>query len=67
MNRAHLSAADAMPGGLGSALRSVLLDVGIDWAALYAQELLTRDAMREDLRTALTEQLQSVSQAMGCP
>ena len=54
-------------GALAGAAAGALLGVGIDWAALYAEELLTRDAMREDLRTALTEQLQSVSQAMGCP
>ena len=54
-------------GAVAGAVAGALLGVGIDWAALYAEELLTRDAMREDLRTALKEQLQAVSQAMGCP
>ena len=54
-------------GAVAGAVAGALLGVGIDWAALYAEELLTRDAMREDLRTALKEQLQAVSQVMGCP
>lgn len=54
-------------GAVAGAVAGALLGVGIDWAALYAEELLTRDTMREDLRTALKEPLQAVSQAMNCP
>lgn len=54
-------------GAVAGAVAGILLGVGIDWVALYAEELLTREAMREDLRMALKEQLQAVSQAMGCP
>lgn len=53
-------------GAVAGAVAGVVLGVGIDWAALYAEELLTRDAMRADLRTALGEQMQSLSRAMGC-
>ncbi|BDB69461.1 hypothetical protein [Comamonas thiooxydans] len=53
-------------GAVAGAVAGVLLGVGIDWAALYAEELLTRDAMRADLRAALGEQMQSLSRAMGC-
>ncbi|WP_407715841.1 hypothetical protein ACJJWD_09905 [Comamonas testosteroni] len=54
-------------GAVAGAVAGVVLGVGIDWAALYAEELLTRDAMRADLRAALGEQLQGLSRAMGCP
>ena len=54
-------------GAVAGAVAGVVLGVGIDWAALYAEELLTRDAMRADLRAALDEQLQGLSRAMGCP
>ncbi|GEQ75822.1 hypothetical protein CTTA_2827 [Comamonas testosteroni] len=54
-------------GAVAGAVAGVVLGVGIDWAALYAEELLTRDAMRADLRAALGEQLRSLSRAMGCP
>lgn len=54
-------------GAVAGAVAGVVLGVGIDWAALYAEELLTRDAMRADLRDALGEQLQGLSRAMGCP
>lgn len=53
-------------GAVAGAVAGVVLGVGIDWAALYAEELLTRDAMRADLRAALGEQMQSLSRAMGC-
>ena len=53
-------------GAVAGAVAGVVLGVGIDWAALYAEELLTRDAMRADLRVALGEQMQSLSRAMGC-
>ncbi|MGU3626214.1 hypothetical protein [Comamonas sp. C24C] len=54
-------------GAVAGAVAGVVLGVGIDWAALYAEELLTREAMRTDLRAALGEQLQGLSRAMGCP
>jgi len=54
-------------GAVAGAVAGVVLGVGIDWAALYAEELLTRDAMRADLHAALGEQLQGLSRAMGCP
>ncbi len=54
-------------GAVAGAVAGVVLGVGIDWAALYAEELLTREAMRADLRAALGEQLQGLSRAMGCP
>jgi len=54
-------------GAVAGAVAGVVLGVGIDWAALFAEELLTRDAMRADLRAALDEQLQGLSRAMGCP
>ncbi|MDR3065476.1 MAG: hypothetical protein LBV05_08195 [Comamonas sp.] len=54
-------------GAVAGAVAGVVLGVGIDWAALYAEELLTRDAMRADLRASLGEQLQGLSRAMGCP
>ena len=54
-------------GAVAGAVAGVVLGVGIDWVALYAEELLTRDAMRADLRAALGEQLQGLSRAMGCP
>lgn len=53
-------------GAVAGAVAGVVLGVGIDWAALYAEELLTRDAMRADLRVALGKQMQSLSRAMGC-
>ncbi|CUB01179.1 hypothetical protein [Comamonas thiooxydans] len=53
-------------GAVAGAVAGVVLGVGIDWAALYAEELLTRDAMHADLRVALGEQMQSLSRAMGC-
>lgn len=54
-------------GAVAGAVAGVVLGVGIDWAALYAEELLTREAMRADLRAALGEQLHGLSRAMGCP
>ncbi|MDL5037982.1 hypothetical protein [Comamonas resistens] len=53
-------------GAIAGAVAGAVIGVGVDWAALYAEELLTRDAMRADLRAALGEQLQSLGQAMGC-
>lgn len=59
--------------GLGTAVGAVVgavagaaIGVGIDWAALYAEELLTRDAMRADLQAALGAQLGEMSKALGC-
>ncbi|MDR0214581.1 MAG: hypothetical protein LBJ15_11320 [Comamonas sp.] len=53
-------------GAITGAVAGVIIGVGVDWAALYAEEMLTRDAMRADLRAALGEQLQILGQAMGC-
>lgn len=54
-------------GAIAGAVAGALIGVGLDWAALYAEEMLTRDAMRADLRAALTEQLHSMGKGMGCP
>ena len=54
-------------GAIAGAVAGALIGVGLDWAALYAEEMLTRDAMRADLRAALTEQLHSMGEGMGCP
>lgn len=53
-------------GAIAGALAGALLGVGIDWAALQAEEMLTRDAMRSDLLAALQEQLDAVGTALGC-
>ncbi|MEG0202138.1 MAG: hypothetical protein RR718_15430, partial [Comamonas sp.] len=53
-------------GAVVGALAGAVIGVGVDWAALYAEELLTRDAMRADLQAALGAQLDSMSQALGC-
>ncbi|CAM4170165.1 Transmembrane protein [Comamonas aquatilis] len=53
-------------GAVVGALAGAVIGVGVDWAALYAEELLTRDAMRADLQAALGAQLGSMSQALGC-
>ena len=53
-------------GAIAGAVAGALIGVGIDWAALYAEEMLTRDAMRADLQAALREQLQMQKTALGC-
>lgn len=53
-------------GAVAGAIAGAVIGVGIDWAALYGEELLTRDAMREDLRSALAAQMQAVRSALGC-
>lgn len=53
-------------GAVAGAIAGAVIGVGIDWAALYAEEWLTRDAMRADLREALGQQLDGISKAMGC-
>ena len=53
-------------GAVAGAVVGAMIGIGIDWAALYAEELLTRDAMRADLRAALGAQLQTMGQALGC-
>lgn len=53
-------------GAVAGAVAGVLIGVGLDWAALYAEERLTRDAMRADLQAALGAQLQVLGDALGC-
>lgn len=53
-------------GAIAGALAGAVIGVGIDWAALYAEEMLTRESMRADLRSALTEQTQAFKAALGC-
>ena len=53
-------------GAVAGAVAGAMIGVGIDWAALYAEERLTRDAMREDLRSALQEPLRDMRLALGC-
>lgn len=53
-------------GAIAGALAGAVIGVGIDWAALYAEEMLTRESMRADLRSALTEQTQGFRAMLGC-
>lgn len=53
-------------GAIAGAVAGAVVGVGLDWAALYAEEQLTRDAMRDDLRAALGEQMQALGAAWSC-
>jgi hypothetical protein len=53
-------------GAVAGAVAGAVLGVGIDWGALYVEERLTRDAMRDDLRAALGEQMQALEAAWEC-
>ena len=53
-------------GAIAGAVAGVIMGVGIDWAALYAEEMLTRDTMRADLQAALKEQLRAQKLALRC-
>lgn len=53
-------------GAIAGAVAGAVVGVGIDWAALYAEEHLTRHAMRDDLRAALNEQMQALGAAWSC-
>lgn len=53
-------------GAIAGAVAGAVVGVGLDWAALYAEERLTRDAMRSDLRAALGEQMQALGAAWNC-
>lgn len=61
-----LPGAGTAAGALAGAAFGTVVSVGIDWAALRAEEQLTRDAMREELRAAMHEQLQAMQEALGC-
>lgn len=67
------AAAGAVAGsvvpGVGTAVGAfagAATSMGIEWAALRAEEALTRDAMRDDLRAALDAQLDEVGQHLSC-
>ncbi len=54
----------------GAAVGSVIglaTGVAIDWAALRAEEMLTREDMRAQLRAALAEQMTAVQSVLACP
>ena len=53
-------------GAIAGAVAGAIIGVGIDWAALYAEEMLTRDAMRADLQAALRAQTQAFKVALAC-
>lgn len=53
-------------GALAGAAFGTVASIGIDWAALRAEELRVRDAMRDDLRAAMREQLRAMQEALGC-
>ena len=53
-------------GAIVGAVAGTIIGVGIDWAALYAEEMLTRDAMRADLQAALRAQTQAFKVALAC-
>lgn len=53
-------------GAIAGVVAGAVVGVGLDWAALYAEEQLTRDAMRDDLRAALGEQMQALGAAWNC-
>jgi outer membrane lipoprotein SlyB len=63
----------AVAPGLGTAVGALIgagvglvVGVGIDMAALAAEEKLTRDDMRRDLLSAVSESLQSYRETFEC-
>lgn len=61
-----LPGAGTAAGALAGAAVGTAVGIGIDWTALRAEELLTRDGLRTELHTAVHEQLQDMRQALGC-
>ena len=55
-----------MGAAVGAAV-GLATGVAIDWTLLRAEELLTRQELREQLRAVLDEQLDAVAAALACP
>lgn len=62
-----LPGAGTTAGALAGAALGTVVSLGIDWTALRVEEQLTRDAMKTDLRTALQEQVDTLTVALRCP
>ena len=59
-------AGTAVGAAVGAAV-GLATGVAIDWTLLRAEELLTRQELREQLRAVLDEQLDAVAAALACP
>lgn len=54
-------------GAAVGAVAGLVISVGVDWAALAAEERLERDAMKAELLEAVRETLAPTRAAMACP